>query len=247
FKAAIVTSLPGNGSLLYDGSPLSLPQSVSAADLAAGKLVFSPAANANGNPYASFKFKVQDDGGIAYGGADTSANEATMTVNVRSVNDAPTAVDSSVTTNEDTDKVFAAADFSFSDANDTPANAFKAALVTSLPGNGSLLYDGSPLSVPQSVSAADLAAGKLVFSPAANANGNPYASFKFKVQDDGGIAYGGAASSANEATMTVNVRSVNDAPSGADKTVVTKEDTPYTLLTSDFGFSDANDNPANNL
>src|SRR5262249_42273994 len=37
------------------------------------------------------------------------------------------------------------------------------------------------------------------------------------------------------------------APSGADKTITTLEDTAYTFTTSDFGFSDPNDNPANSL
>ena len=49
----------------------SLPASSSrAADITAGKLVFTPAANANGAGYASFTFQVQDDGGTANGGVD---------------------------------------------------------------------------------------------------------------------------------------------------------------------------------
>src|SRR5207253_2638677 len=48
-------------------------------------------------------------------------------------------------------------------------------------------------------------------------------------------------------TITFNVTSVNDAPAGADKTITTAEDTSYTFLASDFGFSDVNDSPANTL
>ena len=33
------------------------------ADINAGKLVYTPVANANGNAYASFTFQVQDSGG----------------------------------------------------------------------------------------------------------------------------------------------------------------------------------------
>ena len=40
------------------------------ADITAGKLKFTPAANANGAGYASFTFQVQDDGGTANGGVD---------------------------------------------------------------------------------------------------------------------------------------------------------------------------------
>ncbi len=46
---------------------------MSAADVAAGNLVFTPAASTHGAGYASFTFQVQDDGGTANGGVDTSS------------------------------------------------------------------------------------------------------------------------------------------------------------------------------
>src|SRR5512140_2437175 len=49
------------------------------------------------------------------------------------------------------------------------------------------------------------------------------------------------------ATVTIAVNSINDPPLGTDKTVTTLEDVPYTFLVSDFGFTDPNDNPANNF
>jgi hypothetical protein len=49
-----------------------------------GNLVFSPAANANGNAYASFTFSVRDQSNAF----DTAPN--TLTINVTPVNDAPT-------------------------------------------------------------------------------------------------------------------------------------------------------------
>src|SRR3990172_7382537 len=39
----------------------------------------------------------------------------------------------------------------------------------------------------------------------------------------------------------------NNAPAGADKTIITLEDTAYTFAAADFGFSDPSDSPANNL
>src|SRR5262249_39329632 len=50
---------------------------------------FTPAANGNGNGYASFTFQVQDDGGTANGGQDTDQSANTFTFNVTPVNDAP--------------------------------------------------------------------------------------------------------------------------------------------------------------
>ena len=94
-----------------------------------------------------------------------------------------------------------------------------------------------------SSSAADIAAGKLKFFPAANANGAGYASFNFQVRDDGGTANGGVDLDRQANTITVDVTSVNDAPAGADKTVSTNEDTAYTFAAADFGFTDPNDTP----
>ena len=112
----------------------------------------------------------------------------------------PTAADSEVSTPEDTDYVFGADDFAFSDANtgDTLANV----KVASLParGFGALEFDGAALAsgdLPQTVTKGELDAGKLVFSPVAGQLGDDYASFDFKVSD-------GVADSAAYA-MTVDV------------------------------------------
>ena len=53
------------------------------------------------------------------------------------------------------------------------------------------------------IAAADI--GNLVFTPAADANGDPYTSFTFSVND-------GTADSASTYTMTMDVTAVNDAP-----------------------------------
>ena len=77
---------------------------------------------------------MQDNGGTANGGVDLDASANTMTVNVTSVNDAPAGTDNTVTTLEDTQYTFAAADFGFTDPNDSPANALTAVTITTDPG-----------------------------------------------------------------------------------------------------------------
>src|SRR5206468_2415195 len=171
----------------------------------------------------------------------------TLRVNVTSVNDAPSGTDNTVTTDEDTAYTFASGDFGFSDVSDTPADSLAAVKITALPTAGSLSNDGVDVAAGDEVSVADIAAGKLVFTPAANANGAGYASFDFKVRDDGGTGNGGVDLAVSANTITVDVTSVNDAPSGADNTVTTDEDTAYTFASGDFGFSDASDTPADNL
>src|SRR5205814_1404849 len=128
------------------------------------------AANANGAGYASFTFQVQDDGGTANGGVDLDPTPRTMTVNVTSVNDAPQGTSHTVTTLEDTAYTFTSSDFGFSDPADNPANALLDVEITTLPGSGTLTDSGVAVTSGQLVSAADISSGKLVFTPAANAN-----------------------------------------------------------------------------
>ncbi|MBL8396700.1 MAG: hypothetical protein JNL84_00945, partial [Candidatus Accumulibacter sp.] len=108
-----------------------------------------------------------------------------------SVNHAPSGVDKTVSTREDNAYVFSAADFGFSDAADSPVNALLAVRISTLPAAGSLTLSGVAVTAGQFVSAADLAAGQLVFTPTTNGNGAGYASFEFQVQDNGGTANGG--------------------------------------------------------
>ncbi|ABD06345.1 VCBS [Rhodopseudomonas palustris HaA2] len=50
-----------------------------------------------------------------------------------------------------------------------------------------------------------------------------------------------------EAYFTLNITPVNDAPAGTNGAVTTLEDIAYTLTLADFGYTDANDDPANTL
>ena len=78
--------------------------------LLAGALTFSPLANENGVGYDSFDFTVND-------GLADSLNQATLTIDVTAVDDLPTAADTTVTLTEDTQFVFAVADFGFADVD----------------------------------------------------------------------------------------------------------------------------------
>ena len=245
--AVEITTLPADGALTDDGVPVTAGQFVSVGDISSGKLQFSPAPDGNGASYASFTFQVQDDGGTANGGTDLDPTARTMTIDVTSVNDAPEGADLVIPVLENASHTFAASDFGFSDPNDTPANNLSAVIITTLPTAGSLTLDGAAVTGGDSIGEADISAGKLVFTPDPNANGSPYATFTFQVQDDGGTANGGVDMDPTPNTITLNVVQLNDAPTGADNTVTTLEDTPYTFSEGDFGFSDAGNTPPDNL
>jgi VCBS repeat-containing protein len=240
-------SVPASGVLANasdaEGSPLTAvlvtgPAHAASFSLNAdGSFSYTPVANYEGSD--SFVFRASDGWLLS--------RVATVALTVTSANDAPVGTNNTVTTSEDTPYVFGAADFGFSDPNDTPANSLLAVKITNLPGAGSLINNGAAVVAGQSITLADITGGKLQFAPALNANGAGYASFTFQVQDDGGTANGGADTDSTPRTMTIDVTPVNDAPAGANNTVITNEDTPYVFGAGDFGFSDPNDSPANTL
>ncbi|EHS53634.1 outer membrane adhesin like protein, partial [Rhizobium sp. PDO1-076] len=148
-----------------------------------------------------FTYKVVDgDGDVA---------TATITITVQGTNEAPAGINATVATDEDTSITLTAAQFGFTDIeNDGLSGIF----IKALPGAGALTLNGSPVALNAFVSAADLAAGKLVFTPAANASGSGYASIQFAVKDNGGTANGGQDTDQTPNTLTINVTAVNDAP-----------------------------------
>ncbi|MHC5537390.1 Ig-like domain-containing protein [Singulisphaera rosea] len=245
FAAVLITVVRPNSPVTLDGTPIFVGQVISTVDIAAGKLKFTPPANANGFSYAGFYFRVRDDGGTANGGQDTDNNQTTdININVTPVNDAPVGTAKTVTTLEDTPYTFKVADFGFSDPTDFQANHFASIIVSNLPTTPGLTFNGAPLTSGQVITAADIAAGKLKFTPPANANGGSYIKFSFQVRDDGGTANGGVDTDPTPRSMYVTVTAVNDAPIGTARTVTTLEDTPYIFKVTDFGFSDPVDHNA---
>ena len=108
----------------------------------------------------------------------TSTTTSTLTISVTEINNAPTASNNTVTTNEDTDHTFAASEFGFTDVD---GDSLDHVTIETLPSNGTLLLSGSAVSAGDEISAANIT--NLVFRPAANANGSGYGSFTFSVND----------------------------------------------------------------
>lgn len=123
-----------------------------------------------------------------------------------------------VTLNEDSTYTFSSSTFSFSDnpgdtlpGDDTlpggdsgDDGTVQAIQIVSLPTVGSFTFNGNPVTVDTIVNAADL--GNLKFTPEADANGDSYASFQYKIGD-------GTTFSTEVYNLTFNVTPVNDIPS----------------------------------
>ncbi|MGF6358949.1 hypothetical protein ABH907_000613 [Pseudomonas frederiksbergensis] len=148
------------------------------------------------------------------------SNTATTTVNVVAVNDAPTAAPVNVTGTEDTPLILGWSTFGVSDVDSPAANL--GVKITQLPGEGKLQYlDGATwkdVTTNQTISKADIDAGKLRFTPDANESGvdgyggsgvgnnqTDYAQIKFQPTD--GQLLG------NTGTVKIDITPVADAPS----------------------------------
>src|SRR5437870_5470852 len=90
-----------------------------------------------------------------------------------------------------------------------------------------------------------MSAGKLVVPPAAHAFPTRRSSDLFKVRDDGGIANSGVDLDPTANTITVDVARKSNRLDAAHMAMTDAVDGSHTNTQADFGFSDANDSPAN--
>ena len=146
-------------------------------------------------------------------------------------NTAPTASNGTVTTNEDTDYTFAAANFNFADTD--TGDALSSVKIVTLPatGKGTLKLSGTAVTANAAVTKAQLDAGNLTYTPPANANGTGYASFTFRVND-------GTDDSTSAYTMTIDVTAVND-PATGTPTITGTAQVGQTLTAVTTGIMDA--------
>src|SRR5437764_13484986 len=100
-----------------------------------------------------------------------------MTVNVTWVNDAPQGTSHTVTVLEDGAYTFTAGDFGFSDPGDVPANALLAVEITTLPSAGTLTDNELGRASCRDRALADVAAGKVVYTPLAGQSVAAYVGF----------------------------------------------------------------------
>jgi uncharacterized delta-60 repeat protein len=128
-------------------------------DDATGTLTFTPADDAFGS--ATVTVQLQDNGGTANGGQNTSAAQMFL-ITISPINDAPTVAAFSLTGLENSDLAFTAVSFG-SSFNDVDNDSLEAIRISSLPANGSLRLNGSPVSLNQVIPVGQL--GTLVFTP----------------------------------------------------------------------------------
>lgn len=162
-----------------------------------GTLTYTSAANANGQ--ATITVVLKDDGGTANGGNDTSTPK-TFTIIVNSVNDAPSfALAGNQTVLEDAGPQ-TVANFATAISVGPPQESGQTAQFIITNNTNAGLFSSAPAISPT---------GTLTYTPAPDANGS--ATITVVLKDNGGTLNGGVDTSAPQ-TFTINVTSVNDAP-----------------------------------
>ena len=187
---AVLVTGPSNGALSFNPD---------------GSFSYTPNLNFNGTD--SFTYKAKDAGNL-------QSNEATVTITVAAVNDAPIAQNDNYNTNEDTPLLIAAPGVLAND-NDTAdgSTTLTAALVTTTTmGSLTLSPDGS-----------------FEYAPNANFNGND--SFTYQAVDEFGLQ-------SNTVTVTIAVNAINDAPVAENDSYSTNEDTQIVMPAPGVLFND---------
>jgi VCBS repeat-containing protein len=156
-----------------------------------GTITYNPNANFNGSD--SFGYTISDGNG--------GSDDATVSITVTAVNDAPVAHDDAFDVDEDTELVVNAPGVLAND-EDLDQDELTAVLVTG-PGAGTLNLNAD---------------GSFTYTPAPGYNGTD--SFTYAA-DDGELS--------DEATVTIDVGAVNDPPLAVDDEAFTDADSPVTI------------------
>ena len=203
-------------------------------------------------------FKVQDDGGVGFGGVDTDPADKTVSITVSGgANHEPAGTNQAVNASEDIAYQFKLADFPFNDGDQNPpgtnTQALQAVKVSSLPALGSLTLVGGPNNGAVERRPVHPGLGhrrrQVPLPGEPQCQRRSYASFTFQVQDNGGTAVvlgtQGVDLDSTPNTETINVLAVNDPPSGSDRSIAASKMRPTSSAGTDFSFTDPLDSPAN--
>jgi hypothetical protein len=200
----------GTGNLVVTGS---------LAQFAAATITYAPALNVNGN--VALNVTVNDQGAIGTGGAKSDSDAGTISISA--VNDAPTVSIGAISVNEDVATNIRSS-ITISDVDVASGNL----RITMTVASGTLSVSGLTIvsgngtgNVVVTGSLAQFNASTINYTSAANASGN--VSLTVAVNDQGNTGSGGAKSDSDSGT--INITTVNDAPTVQITTVSATEDT----------------------
>ena len=211
-----ITSLPSAGELKLGTTPVTANQVIRSADLdtTGTRLTFTPAANAHGDSYGSFTFMVMS------GETTESDGGYTMTVAVTPVNDAATGMPT-ISGPVLVGRSLTAATADIAD-------------IDGLSATSSFTYQWVRVDGSNETDIAGATAGAYTL---AAADEGKKVKVKVSFTDNDGTVET-RTSDAYPSSGAVAMSVVNAAPTAADQTVTTNEDTAYTFSADDFNFAD---------
>merc|ERR1711881_697226 len=234
-----ITALPQRGVLKNLGEEVRLNEKIRKHNL---DMVFHPGRDEYGEDYATMQFKVT-------GAYDSESSNYTIHFTVSEPvitdytglkplkpdsmdNHAPTAANTTVTIKEDYSHIIDENDLRFQDEDD---DKLQYVTITGVPEEGALTLNNRNVVPYQKIAAEDLDDGKLVFTPAADENGDNYAHMKFTVTDDEDEE------SEDEYTLTFDVSPVGDAPTAGNNFITIKEDCAHKIVEKDLKYKDVDE------
>ncbi len=184
-QGSLNASDPENNPLIYSIVSNGSRGMATITNTATGAFTYSPSLDANGTD--SFSFKAND--------GSSDSNNATVTVTIVAVNDAPVAQNGTLTTNEDA----------------SGTGTLVATDAELQPLTYSIVNSGSR----GTATITNATTGAFIYSPNPNTNGTD--SITFRAND--------SALDSNVATVTITINPVNDTPVAFDGSLTTNEDT----------------------
>ncbi len=205
-SAILIDVLPTAGQLQLNGAVLNAGDTVTVNQLDAGQLLYIPGIDRFGINDAKFEFRVIDNNSQPGNAISLASNQ--LSISISSVSDAPTGMDSTLLTVEDTSYIFDTNDFGFEDPSDE--DALIAVLIDEIPTGGTLSLNGVAVTDGDFITVNEITAGSLQYLAAANSNGIAYDALGFRVVDGG--TDGTANTDLTVRRITIDVLAVNDRP-----------------------------------
>ena len=221
-SSVTIKSLPANGSLSLEGSPIAVDQIILLQDLV--NLQYEPNVNFSGED--SFSWTGSD-------GSNDSGNQASVLIGVAPVGDIPSVNDINAATDEDAGLTISVTLLSsgFEDPDGDDISELK---IISLPANGAINLNGSPVAGNAVISASDL--DNLVYTPNENYNGSD--EFDWNASDGDEFA-------PENGKFTLTINPVNDLPiisdlekNGTEGEAITFKKTNFTNVFDDVDGDD---------
>lgn len=203
-----ITVLPLHGILKDNGTDISAAN-YEIVSLTA--ITYVPNTNWNGTD--SFEWQGFDT-------QDYSDQSAAVSISIQPVNDKPVPASNTINGSEDGTLTFALGNFTFSDID---GDSLSQILITSLPQNGTMYFNGGIMSSDTTIAASQI--GLITFVPDTDWNGST--TFEWKAND-------GIVNSDTTDIMTINIANTNDLPNIDQIDKQTTEDTEFNFVESDF-------------